>query len=83
MVSKGLRVNEDSAGSCRGVSLLYLALVWGVEKVETLHKDANDFFLPNTSVIVHEAVLFDRVTQSYQLINHRYYCFSWQDSGIR
>lgn len=55
-------MNEYSDWPCGAISLLYLALIGGAKKVETLHKDANDFFLPNTSVIVHEAVLFDRVT---------------------
>jgi hypothetical protein len=62
MVREGMRVNEYSDWPCGAISLLYLALIGGAKKVETLHKDANDFFLPNASVIVHEAVLFDRVT---------------------
>jgi hypothetical protein len=54
-------VNNCSPWPRGGISLLCLARILRAKKVETMHEDANDFFLPDTSVVVHEAVLFDRV----------------------
>lgn len=41
--------------------MLCVARILWAKKVETLHEDGGNFFLPNTSVVIHEAMLFDRI----------------------